>query len=163
MRRKIDFKWLFCLVLGILIGILIEKYSISSQKKNSKVEITIGKDSQVIKKDTLFVHVVAKPSLNEHNLISELKRNKIKHPQIVLAQAKLETASYTSDVCKNHNNLFGLRRGSSYRRYSHWTESIKAYKELIQSRYKGGNYYEFLKKIGYANDPEYINKLKDII
>lgn len=95
--------------------------------------------------------------------MSELKRNKIKHPDIVLAQAKLETGRYTSNVCKTHNNLFGLKRGNRYRSYRHWTESVRAYKKLIQSRYKGGNYYAFLERIGYASYPNYTLKLRDLV
>lgn len=65
-----------------------------------------------------------------------------------------------SKLAKTHNNLFGLRRGSGYRRFSHWTESVMAYNNLIYKRYKGGNYYAFLEKIGYAEDSNYTNKLK---
>ena len=51
--------------------------------------------------------------------------------------------------------------------YEHWSGSIKSYKK-IQTRYNYDSthtkehYYNFLIKIGYAEDPEYINKLKNI-
>ena len=101
--------------------------------------------------------------LNEKNLKKVLKANNIKHPNIVLAQAKLETGNFTSKVCKSKGNLFGLRKGNQYRRYWHWTESVKAYKKLIQSRYTGGDYLAFLNRIGYAKDPTYIDKLQTIL
>lgn len=34
---------------------------------------------------------------------------------------------------------------------------------MIQYRYKGGDYYEWLQKIGYAKDPSYISKIKEIV
>ena len=167
MKRKKQtnsiYKWLFILVLGFLIGLPIGRYSVSQQKNNTKIEITVRKDSIATKRDTVYAHKKAELSLNDKNLMAELKKDNIKHPEIVLAQAKLETGHYTSEVLKTHNNLFGLRKGSHYRRFRHWTESIKAYKNLVQSKYKGGNYYVFLEKIGYAEDPTYTDKLRYFI
>jgi hypothetical protein len=44
-----------------------------------------------------------------------------------------------------------------------WWKSICAYKDMIQYRYKDGDYYEWLKKICYAEDPKYIPKIKGIV
>ena len=99
----------------------------------------------------------------DQQVYNELKKYNIKHPHIVLAQAKLETGNYKSKLCRVHGNLFGLNSRKGYRRYNHWTESVKAYKKLIQSRYKGGDYYAFLTKIRYAKDQNYIRKLKKIV
>ena len=101
--------------------------------------------------------------LNDSTLMAELIKNDIKHPEIVLAQAKLETGGYTSRLCRQHGNLFGLNSSKGYRKYSHWTESVVAYKKLIQSKYKGGDYYAFLVKIRYATDKNYISKLKKLV
>ena len=89
--------------------------------------------------------------------------NTIKHSNIVFAQAKLESANYQSSITKTHNNIFGMRKGNRYRRYNNWQECVKDYKDCIQSRYTGGDYYAFLDKIGYAEDPNYTKKLKQII
>ena len=109
------------------------------------------------------VNVANSQTLNDSTLMAELVKNDIKYPQIVLAQAKLETGNYKSKLCRVHGNLFGLNSRKGYRKYGHWTESVKAYKKLIQSRYKGGDYYAFLTKIGYAEDKNYIRKLKKIV
>lgn len=90
----------------------------------------------------------------------------IQHPEIVYAQAILETGHFKSVGCLKHNNLFGLYDSKKHRycRFDHWTESVVAYKEWIQRRYEPPNdYYLFLKRIGYAKDPEYVNKLKQIV
>lgn len=87
----------------------------------------------------------------------------IHHKEIVYAQAILETGHFKSGGCRKGHNLFGLR-GKHYHRYKHWSESVKAYKEKIQSRYKPGeDYYKFLKRIHYAEDPNYINLLRSIV
>lgn len=98
------------------------------------------------------------PELTIPNLLAEIKKNNIKYPKIVLAQAILETGWFKSSVCRNKHNLFGLTnpRTGKYYEFNHWTESVKAYYTKVQYRYKGGNYLLWLKKIGYAEDPGYI-------
>lgn len=88
------------------------------------------------------------------------------HPEIVYAQAQLETGYFKSQGCLRDNNLFGLYNSSHkrYHRFGHWTESIVAYKDWIQRRYKPPNdYYKFLERINYASDPLYTWKLKQIV
>ncbi len=48
------------------------------------------------------------PELTLPNLLAEIRRNGIRHPKIVLAQAILETGWFRSSVCRNKHNLFGL-------------------------------------------------------
>ena len=91
---------------------------------------------------------------------AEIHRQGLPHPHIVLAQARLETGNFRSDRCKRDKNLFGIKHGNRYARYSTWQDSIKDYKQRISARYKGGDYYAFLKRIGYASDKLYISKLK---
>ena len=102
--------------------------------------------------------------LNINNLYQALDRYGVAFPKIVVAQALLETGYFTSNVCLNYNNLFGLRRPSdgSYYRFANWEESVKAYKDYVQYKYKGGDYFRFLGHIGYAKDPKYLYKVKSI-
>ena len=90
-----------------------------------------------------------------------LRQYDVKFPQIVVAQALLETGYFTSRACLENNNLFGLRRPSNggYYSFSSWEESVKAYKDYVQYKYKGGNYYDFLNKIGYAEDENYVENI----
>jgi flagellum-specific peptidoglycan hydrolase FlgJ len=83
-----------------------------------------------------------------------------KHPDIVTAQSRLETGNYTSFSCTNRKNLFGLRYNHKYLIFNTWKESCDAYMTKIQYKYVSGDYYEFLERLGYATDKEYINKLK---
>lgn len=96
----------------------------------------------------------------KENILLVCKYHKIQFPKYVLSQAILESGLKP----KKHNNLFGLSHSKGLYKYPHWSYSVVSYKEKIQSRYKNGeNYLSFLKRIGYAEDPEYNLKLKKII
>ena len=101
--------------------------------------------------------------LNIANLAKSIEKYGISHQRIVIAQALLETGYFTSRVCLECNNLFGLRRkDGSYYEFNNWEESVKAYKDYVQYKYKGGSYLNFLKVIGYAEDPNYVIKVAQI-
>ena len=103
-------------------------------------------------------------SVDLKNLVTEMDRCGITNQRYVVAQALLETGYFTSRVCLECNNLFGLRRPSdgNYYEFDRWEESVKAYKDYVQYKYKGGDYLLFLKRIGYAEDPDYIVKVHQI-
>ena len=101
--------------------------------------------------------------LTIENLIATMEHYGIHHQSVVLAQVLLETGYLSSSVCRNKHNLFGLtRRDGQYYEFATWQESVKGYRDMIQYRYKGGDYYEFLRRIPYAEDPNYIYKVKKI-
>ena len=102
------------------------------------------------------------PELNEKNVLIQIKKHEIPHPHIVLAQSKLESGNYKSKLTKTHNNIFGIKRGNKYKKYKNYIECIADYKRLISSRYKGGDYYEFLDKIKYA-EKSYTKILKKLV
>lgn len=102
----------------------------------------------------------------EEYLMEALIYYNVEHPDIVYAQAILETGNFKSKTFLNNNNLFGLYNSKNHRYYSynHWSESIIAYIKYIQSKYdSSGNYYKFLQDIRYAEDPDYISKVKEIV
>lgn len=89
----------------------------------------------------------------------------IHHKNIVLAQTILETGNYKSHICLKYNNLFGLynSKKKQYYKYNHWSESVLAYKRLIQKKYRPNeDYYAFLQRIHYAENPNYIKILKEL-
>jgi len=105
------------------------------------------------------------PELTIPNLYKEIIRNGILYPKIVLAQAILETGWFRSSVCRNKHNLFGLTnpRTGKYHEFNHWTESVRAYYTKVQYKYKGGNYLFWLDEIGYAEDPDYIIAVENLL
>lgn len=100
--------------------------------------------------------------LTDEHLYRQLKELNVQHPMIVLAQARLETGNYASQLCRERKNLFGIKANGRYKSFHSYKECILYYKDKIQSRYIGGDYYAFLKRIGYARDPAYIQKVKRI-
>lgn len=157
--------WLLVgLVLGFIVGCLAMPLNTWVYKKD------IASDTLTIKVLSVSNDLNDKDSKSEPysslvdtSVYREIKRQGIHHADIVLAQAKLETGNFTSNVCLSYNNLFGLRKpDGSYYKFDKWQSSVKAYKDWVQSKYVPPNdYYDFLEEIGYAEDKEYINKLKE--
>lgn len=85
------------------------------------------------------------------------------HPEIVMAQARLESAHFTSKVWKEYNNPFGIRMKKDgvwqYRPFETWQESVIYYANFQQRKYKGGDYFVFLRELPYAMDSSYTSKL----
>ncbi|MDC2748224.1 glucosaminidase domain-containing protein [Bacteroides ovatus] len=151
----------------------------------AKEDDTISNIVQSVRNDTLHINTPIKeknkgkgqkgnkrtslkselPELTIPNLYAEIIRNGIRHPKIVLAQAILETGWFTSPVCRNKHNLFGLTnpRTGKYFEFDHWTESVRAYYTKVQYKFKGGNYLLWLRKIGYAEDPNYVCSIISIL
>ena len=101
----------------------------------------------------------------------------VKFPDIVYAQARLESNGFKSRIFLENNNMFGMkqstRRSSTNKgeQYGHayydtWRESVLDY-ALWQCKYLSqittrAEYLEYLKN-NYAQDPNYYNKLIKII
>lgn len=110
--------------------------------------------------DTLFFST----ELNDSNLLGALRAFGLNCPEIVLKQALWESGHFTSRLAKEGCNIFGLYNSklNTYYYFSHWLEAVLAYKKLVQSKYTGGDYYEFLEALPYATDENYTNKLKQL-
>ena len=142
-------KRIILIILFCFVSMSFSKVNIPPMKEYSEVQ------------DASFLH----GELNDSTLYLALEYYNIKHPRIVLAQAKLETGNYTSKHCINGNNLFGLynSRKKEYFSFEHWHHSVKAYKDMIEYKHRDDeDYYEFLVRISYASDPNYVNKVKQI-
>ena len=94
-----------------------------------------------------------------NNIMNEMIISELKCVDILMSQVKLETGNLKH--IKN-NNLFGFRK-SEYMSFVTWQDCIKYCKEWQDKHYNGGDYFLFLKKIKYAEDVEYIIKLKNIM
>ena len=112
--------------------------------------------------DTSFLNAT---ELNDSILYLALVHYEVKHPKAVLAQAKLESGNYTSSHYRNRNNFLGLynSRRKEYFKFNHWSECILAYKDMVEYKLREGeDYYQFLDRIGYAENPNYIKQVKQI-
>jgi hypothetical protein len=102
--------------------------------------------------------------LTKEAILKELVDNKCVLPAIALAQFSQETEHFKSSICKENKNIAGIRNSSS--KYvigmnrGHCV--YKTYKDCIKDYIRIQNSY--LKNINkkYAEDTNYINKLKNI-
>ena len=122
--------------------------------------------------------VTTHPSIDRNQLTLEnvyywIKKYNIKEPDIVLCQCVLETG-YLKHVY-NKNNIFNFkyskrysvgigRNKSNHAEYSHWVDCVEEYYHWQNRRTikKGENYYQFLVRYKYAEDPNYVKKLQMI-
>ena len=148
---------LFIVVASALIGAhihhIIEKYETEPEELNEEEIVSVKWRQDHFK-------------LSEENLYNELVAQGVDFPEIVTAQAILETGHFKSYACLQQNNLFGLRDNKgTYMSFPHWTDAVATYKKYIQ-RYNHPvpeDYYAYLQELGYAEDPQYIDKLKQIV
>lgn len=111
-------------------------------------------------------------------LYFEIIENDIKHPDIVLAQAILESGYLSSQIFIENNNLFGMRfperrptvalsENKGYSVYDCWTDSVKDYKLFQEFLFRRkektrDEYFDYLDRI-YAEDSNYVPFLKKVI
>lgn len=165
--RKINFmKFGF---LGMFaLSILITVGAISQVNKYKNLSFTEQEVAVIISKQNEFT---------EDKFIQKIKELNFKFPHIVLAQAKLETGNFTSKMFNENNNLFGMKEarqrintaggtqhGHAY--YDTWLESVYDY-AFYSSTYlhkikNERDYFNYLSQ-SYAEDPNYISSLKNII
>lgn len=106
--------------------------------------------------------------LNKDNFSRVCAYYNVQFDTIVYRQAVLESSNFTSELCRKYNNFLGLydSRNHDYYKFKHWSECIKSYRDLVQYKYNpekyGVDYYDFLKKLPYAEDSLYILKLKGL-
>ena len=114
---------------------------------------------------------------SEEKLIEKITELNFRYPHIILAQAKLESGHFKSTIFLENNNMFGMKEAKlranlakgtnrEHAYYDSWQESVIDY-ALYYSTYLSdikteGEYFEYLRQ-NYAEDPTYVQRLKQII
>ncbi len=114
---------------------------------------------------------------SEQKLIEKIGQLNFRYPHIILAQAKLESGHFKSTIFLENNNMFGMKEAKlranlakgtnrNHAYYDTWQDCIIDY-ALYYSTYLSdikteGEYFEYLKQ-NYAEDPTYVQRLKQII
>jgi uncharacterized FlgJ-related protein len=111
------------------------------------------------------------------NMLKMMNEVGIVYPDIVMAQAKIETAHFTSKIFKENHNLFGMKLpeqrsttaiGEQYNHaeYTSWRQSVIDYKlwqDRVLTKVKSKRaYLRYLSKY-YATDKQYVNLIKKMI
>lgn len=115
--------------------------------------------------------------VSDEILYNYLKTMRVPHADIIVAQALLESQDFNSALFKRQNNFLGMKiprqristtgQGKGeYKDYANWQECATDYIFWMQHhqahKLKRDEYFKLLGKI-YAEDPEYVEKLKGII
>lgn len=158
--KLVGFIVIFLVTIGASITFLVSLIDFRIQESSDNKSVIENTDN--------IEHYPAPAFFNqspEEGLVEALEYYEIQFPEIVYAQALLETGHFSSSVCKNYNNLFGLYNSKikDYYSFEHWSDSVKAYRDFVQYKYKGNtDYYTFLVDLPYATDPNYIRKIKQL-
>jgi len=111
------------------------------------------------------------------NMLATMNEVGIAYPDIVMAQAKIETGHFTSKVFKENHNLFGMKLpkqrsttaiGEQYNHaeYTSWRQSVVDYKlwqDRVLTKVKSRRaYLKYLSKY-YATDKKYVTLIKKMI
>jgi hypothetical protein len=109
---------------------------------------------------------------SKENLARLIYNLKIAHPDIVMAQAIIESGNFKSNIFKENNNLFGMKM-PEYRKttaiginrghavYRNWRESVIDYALWQGKRARYSTTNQYLRRLrSYAADPNYITKIK---
>lgn len=130
-----------------------------------------------LEKEILIVDINSRNDFSQDKLVEMLINLNVRFPHIVLAQARLETGGYRSRIFKENNNLFGMKQATvrvntasgtqhNHAYYNTWIESVYDY-AFYQTRYLSGSKseeeYFYVLGQSYAEDPNYVSKLKNDI
>ena len=161
------------LILTILCSSVFMLGAFAGAKMNSIIEAYKNNDQNIT---VNYFDQRGLDEFSEENLIKFMKSINMKFPEIVLAQAKLESGNFTSEVFLNNNNLFGMKvakrritthKGSelNHAKYDSWQDSVLDY-ALWQATYASkfkteDEYYNYLNQC-YSETGEYVNLLKKV-
>jgi uncharacterized FlgJ-related protein len=134
-----------------------------------------NKKSVQIYKTTLPVDIEKDTTFSKEKFIKYVHSLNPKYPDIIIAQAILETGHFKSFIFHNNNNLFGMTiigdranmangHQYGYAYFDTWKKSVIDY-VIYQSLYLNNKsreeYLEYLDSV-YAEDPCYIDKIQTI-
>ena len=127
-RYKVHFN--FFIIVSLIILIIWAVYSYEkalSQKVNdsNKDIVTTELTEKTIEQHIGEAILYPAKEINDSILYAYLEEINAWYPDILLAQAKIESASYTSTVFKKANNLYGMKQ--VYSRFHCQTSSFNSY------------------------------------
>jgi len=146
---------------------------LSPNKKNMRLLICLI----LIVNTALAKPIVTNSKIEKEVVLKYMDSVGIKYPEIVWAQAILETGHFRSKIFRYNNNMFGMRlarlrkrtaigKRFGYAIYSSWQESIIDYK-YFQNRFIGKirnkkDYFKYLNKY-YSSSRSYSKLVKKIM
>jgi hypothetical protein len=166
-------EWLFIIIGSLMVGV---SYTAITQgmtiNERVNAEFQVPKDFY-----SDWVQDSVNNPVSDKLLYQHLLTMRAPHAKIILAQAKLESNNFSSDLFKRQRNFIGMKNPRTrvttsnqskgeYKSYDDWQECATDYLFWMFShnvdKLSDDEYFKYLGKI-YAEDPNYIPKLKKII
>lgn len=157
------------LLLGvILLALMVALSSFTQQEAEVEVEYI-----EAEKKIELSIS----NEFTEEAFLKEVDKYSFRFPDVIIAQARLESANFTSAIFREGNNIFGMKEAKSrltlakgthrnHAYYDSWQESLQdralyeaSYTHKIKNK---DNYIAYLDRL-YAEDGSYAIKLQKAI
>jgi hypothetical protein len=157
-------------------ALLNDNYTLHVNFDNASIIYKARFDSLTYKYENTKKEDVKRYELNWNNVCFWVDYFKIEKSDTIKAQILLETNFLKSEICWTNRNICGMKQavrrsnvaltenlGHAF--YTTYIESIYDYKLWQQYCYinKRENYFKFLRRTGYATDPNYVIKLKFIL
>lgn len=113
----------------------------------------------IVKQKDVIIFKEKKDEFSEQKLKEYILELNLKYPEVILAQAKLESGNFTSRAFREQNNLFGLhvarqrptlaKKGrGKLAHYNSWRDSVVDYAFLVADRMRKLNtrdaYFRYL-------------------
>ena len=169
-RKKLEFIKIKWQAFGLFSFLL---FVIASLAMGYTIKKKVNKDTEA----EVMVILAKQNEFNVEKFTKKIKELNFNFPYIVYAQAILETDNFKSKLFIENHNLFSMKeavkrintaKGTQYQHayYDNWVESIYDY-AMYSSTYLSelkteSDYFDYLGQ-HYAEDREYVNKLKRII
>jgi|ERR1035437_1497586 uncharacterized FlgJ-related protein len=157
------------ITLSIMIGILALAFSLIVNKLNN-VRFISEETKAIILREADKENEFSKEKLKDY--LTELN---VKCPEIVMAQAEIESGHFTSRIFKENNNLFGMKEAgigrpctakgtaNNHAYYDTWKECVQDY-AFYQAAYLKSikTQEQYLQYLGenYAEDSNYVSKIR---
>ena len=167
---------ILCMIFWFWFLFMFVKYH--QEKSNNEILTEkIQKEEQILSLEYSIGYwfINTPEEINDTVLYQFLLDNNAWYPDILLKQAKIESANYSSNVYKNTNNLYGMKKVgkrqttqlnntyNGYGSYNNWCLSVldRMLWDMFVFKGEKPSREEYLKEMSmYAEDENYLTKLK---
>ena len=167
---------ILCMIFSFWFLFMFVKYH--QEKSNNEILTEkIQKEEQILSLEYSIGYwfINTPEEINDTVLYQFLLDNNAWYPDILLKQAKIESANYSSNVYKNTNNLYGMKKVgkrqttqlnntyNGYGSYNNWCLSVldRMLWDMFVFKGEKPSREEYLKEMSiYAEDKSYLTKLK---
>ncbi len=168
MKKKINFKKFLFYILFVIIGYAVGHHFSPAKEETVAMAPANIEQNQAVSDD-----------FSPEALLAYMKKLKIKYPETVLSQARLETGNFQSEIFKENHNLFGMKVAASrptsaigtnrgHAQYRNWKESVVDYalfQSFIIAKLPSNNikeYRSYIQKF-YSTTSDYLARIDKTI